>query len=104
MNKVILIGNVGKDPIIKEKFASFTIATTEKYKDKDGKKQEKTEWHSCIVFGNTIELVSKYITKGMKLMVEGQIKYSEKDNRYYTNIYVSNIEFISKSNSESNEK
>ena len=82
VNKVTLIGNVGKDPEIRytqsgEPIANFSLATSESWTDKSGQKQEKTEWHRVEVFGKTAQVVRDYVTKGKPLYVEGSIKYDE---------------------------
>ena len=82
VNKVILIGNVGKDPEIRytqggEPIANFSLATSESWTDKAGQKQEKTEWHRVEVFGKTAQVVRDYVTKGKPLYIEGSIKYDE---------------------------
>ena len=82
VNKVILIGNVGKDPEIRymqsgEPIANFSLATSEQWTDKSGQKQEKTEWHRVEVFGKTAQIVRDYVTKGRPLYIEGQIRYDE---------------------------
>lgn len=88
----MLIGNVGGDPIIKDKFVSFNIATTEKWKDKNGDKQEKTEWHNCIVFHDGLQrVVKEYVKKGGKLFVEGKMHYSEKEGVKYASVLVTEI-------------
>jgi len=81
INKVILVGNVGRDPEIRAaqdgtKIANLSIATSETWKDKlTGERKEKTEWHRVVVFNPTIsEFVEKYVTKGTKLYVEGQLQ------------------------------
>lgn len=107
MNKAILIGNVGKDPEIRSfdnggKVAGFTLATSEKYTNKEGQKVENTEWHNVKVFGKVADVVEKYVTKGTKLMVEGQIKTRSYDKdgvkMYVTEIVVAgfgdNIEML----------
>lgn len=82
VNKVILVGNVGKDPEIRytqsgEPIANFSLATTENWTDKNGQKQEKTEWHRVEVFGKTAQVVRDYVTKGKPLYIEGSISYQE---------------------------
>lgn len=78
LNKAILIGHVGQDPEIRqangEDFAVFSIATTEKWKDKEGNKKEKTEWHrvTCFTKG-LVSVIKNYVKKGSKLYIEGQI-------------------------------
>lgn len=88
VNKVILIGNLGKDPEVRtmqdgKKVANLTLATSEKWKDKaTGERKEKTEWHRVIIFGALAEIVEKYATKGSKLYVCGSLqtrKWTDKD-------------------------
>ena len=78
LNKVILIGNVGKEPEVRAftdtKVANLTLATTEKYKDKQGNLQDATEWHNLQVWGKLAEIVEKYVKKGAQIYVEGKIK------------------------------
>jgi len=81
-NKVILIGNVGRDPEIRymqsgEPIANFTLATNEVWNDKSGQRQERTEWHRVEVFGKTAQVVRDYVTKGKPIYVEGSIRYEE---------------------------
>ncbi len=76
LNKVILIGNVGKPPEIRNfqdgnKVANFSLATTRSWKNKEGEWVNKTEWHNVSVFGNTVNFVEKYVKKGSKLYIEG---------------------------------
>lgn len=108
MNKVILLGRIGKDPELRytqsgQGIASFSLATTKKW-TKDGEKKEKTEWHSLKVWGKPAEIVKQYVRKGDMLLVEGELNYGEyeKDGikRYTTDINVSNFEFMPKSNSD----
>jgi single stranded DNA-binding protein len=82
LNKVTLIGNVGRDPeIIKftngDSCAKFSIATTEKWKSKDGEQKEKTEWHNVEVFDGVVKVVQDYVTKGKQLYIEGQLRTDE---------------------------
>lgn len=85
VNRVFLIGNVGKVDVRsvgESKVASFSLATTERYKDRSGDQVENTTWHSIQVWGKTAEFVEKYITKGSQVYVEGRIqsrKYTDKD-------------------------
>ena len=105
LNKVMLIGNVGKDPEVKtlesqNKVASFSLATTERFKDRQGQSQEKTEWHNIVVWGKQAELIEKYVEKGSKLYVEGKIttrKWQDKDgnDRYSTEIVAAMFKFLS---------
>ena len=78
MNRVTLLGHAGRDPEIRNlqnggKAASFTLATTEKWKGKDGKPAEATEWHRIAVYGPTVEAVEKMLGKGDAVLVEGRI-------------------------------
>lgn len=102
LNKVQLIGRLGNDPEIKtlpngEKLATFSLATSETWKDKNtGEKKENTEWHNISIFGALANVVEQYIRKGKQVYVEGKIKYTkstDKDGieRYYTNIQVNNL-------------
>jgi len=106
MNKVILIGRVGKDaenPTAAQ-LAKFSLATTEKWTGKDGQKQEKTEWHNVVCFGKQAETALKYIKKGIMLSVEGSIEYQkyEKDGKtlYSTSIKCDRFEFLSKAETQ----
>lgn len=105
MNKVILIGRVGKDPEIKvfnsgDKIVNFTIATSERWTTKQGEKKESTEWHNIVASKNIAELCEKHVLKGSKLMVVGKIKQrswdSDNGKKYITEIHISEIEFLSK--------
>lgn len=93
MNRVELIGNVGKDPEIKTlesgmKVANFSIATSETFKDKQGEKQTNTEWHNIVIWGKLADVVEKYVKKGDKLFVAGKIKTRKHEDKYYTDIVV----------------
>ncbi len=104
VNKVILIGNVGKAPEIKEfdwgKVATFSLATTDRgYTTKDGREvPSTTEWHNLVVKGGLVNVVESYVKSGTKLYVDGKIKYRtyEKDGskRTTTEIHVDNIELL----------
>jgi single-strand DNA-binding protein len=79
LNKVQLIGNVGQEPEIRftqdgRPIANLSIATSDSWKDKQGQKQEKTEWHRVVAFGKTAELIQQYVHKGSKLYIEGQLQ------------------------------
>lgn len=95
LNKVTLIGNLGKDPDSKtlpngEMLCSFSIATSEKYTDKQGNKVETTEWHNVVVWRKLAEIAAKYLKKGSKVYIEGKLKTRswEKDGekKYATDI------------------
>lgn len=104
VNEVRLIGRVGKDPEFKvtaggNAMARFTLATTERFKGKDGQKTETTSWHKLIVWGKLAEVARDYIHKGSLLYVDGRINYGnyEKDGVkvYTTDIVVSNFQMLS---------
>jgi single-strand DNA-binding protein len=89
VNKVIILGNLGADPETRflqsgEAVCNLRIATTEKWKDKSGEKQEKTEWHRVSFFGRLAEVAGEYLTKGSPVYVEGSIttrKWTDKDGK-----------------------
>jgi single-strand DNA-binding protein len=105
VNKVILVGNVGKDPEVKllpsgMSVANFTLATNERFKDKSGEFQERTEWHSLVAYQRLSEIVRDYVKKGSKLYAEGRIQtrsWDDKDNQkhYKTEIVVSDLVLLS---------
>jgi single-strand DNA-binding protein len=105
INKVTLLGRVGKDPEVKQfdngSVANFTIATDDSYKDKSGQKVERTDWHNVSVnFPGLVEVVSKYVKKGDLIYVEGKIKTREveKDGvkRYFTEVRVETLKMMPK--------
>ena len=82
VNRVILIGNLGRDPEIRytqggEPIANFSLATSERWTSKAGEKQERTEWHRVEVFGKAAQVVRDYLSKGRQVYVEGSIRYEE---------------------------
>jgi single-strand DNA-binding protein len=110
MNKVILIGNLGKDPEIKyiqdgeTAIAKFSLATSEKWKDKTtGEMQERTEWHRIAAFGRLAEICKDYLFKGKQVFIEGKIQTSsyEKDGitRFNTEIIASTMKMLGSRNS-----
>jgi single-strand DNA-binding protein len=96
VNKVILVGHLGKDPEIRvmesgRNKASFSLATSESYKDKNGQKVDQVEWHNIVFWGPITEVIGKYLKKGSQIYVEGKItnrSYEDKDKvkRYITEI------------------
>ncbi len=104
MNKAILIGRLGKDPEARQttsgkSVTSFPVATSERYTDRDGNKQEKTEWHNVVVWGKSAENCAKYLKKGSMCGVEGKITTSSWDDKdgnkkYKTEITAMNVEFL----------
>jgi single-strand DNA-binding protein len=106
VNKVILLGNVGKDPEIKATpsgtvVATFSIATSERFKDKTGNWQDRTEWHNLVAYQRTAEIIRDYVKKGNKLYVEGRLQTSSWDDkttgqkRYKTEIIVNDLSLLS---------
>ena len=106
INKVTLIGSLGRDVEFKHTpngnaVANFSIATNEKWTDKQGNKQEKTEWHNIVCWGKTAELASKYLSKGSTVYIEGKLetKSWEDQNgggkRYMTEVNANVLKFIS---------
>ena len=86
VNKVILIGNLGKDPEIKytpsgTPVAKFSLATNERYKDKSGEWQDRTEWHNIVAWQRLAEIVGEYVKKGNKLYVEGRLQTSSWEDK-----------------------
>jgi single-strand DNA-binding protein len=107
VNKVTLLGNVGKDPEIKfstggQAIAKFSIATTDRVKDKTSDAwQDKTEWHNLVAFGRTAEIIRDYVKKGRPLYVEGRLSTSSWDDKetnkkvYRTEIIVNELVLLS---------
>ena len=106
VNKVILLGNVGKDPEIRATaggmtVANFSIATTDRIKGQDGQFTDKTEWHNLVAFQRTAEIIRDYVKKGNKLYVEGRLQTSSWDDKatgqkkYKTEIIVSDLSLLS---------
>lgn len=93
MNRVYLIGNVGREPEQKGKVVKTSLGTTE-YQKKDGKNEKYTEWHNLVFFGTQAETALKYIKKGSKIGVEGKIKTDEYQGKKYTQIIVSSLELL----------
>ena len=100
-NKVQLIGNLGNDPEIitlesGKKLAKFSLATNESYKDADGQKQTKTDWHNLVAWGKTCDIIEKYVTKGKEVAIEGKLttrSWEDKDGmkRYITEVIVNEL-------------
>src|ERR1039458_7905549 len=106
VNKVILLGNVGKDPEIRSTgggtmVANFTLATSDRFQDAQGNWQDRTEWHNLVAFKRTAEIVRDYVKKGTKLFVEGKIQtrsWDDKESgakRYRTEIIVNDLSLLS---------
>ncbi|HUN83934.1 MAG TPA: single-stranded DNA-binding protein [Terracidiphilus sp.] len=107
VNKVFLLGNVGKDPEIRSTgggtmVANFGLATTERYKDQQGNFQDRTEWHNIVAYARLAEIIRDYVKKGSKLFVEGRITTRNWDDKehagrkvYRTEIIVTDLSLLS---------
>jgi single-strand DNA-binding protein len=105
LNKVMLIGNVGAEPEIRtvasgKKVAKVSLATSRQFNDRNGQKQEKTEWHRLTAWDRTAEIIEQYVHKGDRLYVEGSIEYSQTEDdqgkpRYWTDIVVREMVMLS---------
>lgn len=110
VNKVILVGNVGKDPEIRHldsgvAVANFPLATSESYIAKNGEKVTTTEWHNIVLWRGLAEVAEKYVTKGRQLYIEGRIRtrnYDDKDGnkRYITEIYGDTMQMLGSKNDD----
>jgi single-strand DNA-binding protein len=105
VNKVILLGNLGKDPEVKYTqsgmaVARFSLATTERAKDKDGNWQDKTEWHNLVAFGRTAEVAGEYLKKGRTVYIEGALRTSSWDDKesgqkkYKTEVIINDLVMV----------
>ncbi|MBJ6119857.1 single-stranded DNA-binding protein [Pontibacter sp. BT310] len=113
VNKVILIGNLGKDPEVRHleggvAVARFPLATSETFKDKSGQKQEKTEWHNIVLWRGLAEVAEKYLRKGQSVFIEGKIRTSqyqdkEGNQRYSTEIVADNMTMLTRGEGGSSE-
>jgi len=120
LNKAMLIGNVGRDPEIRyaggqgnpgetaPKVASFTLATSERYRDRNGNQHENTEWHNIVAWRGLADLVEKYVKKGTQLYVEGSLRTRSwidqtGSKRFTTEIQAENIQLLSRRNDNSSD-
>lgn len=104
VNKVILIGNLGADPEVRytpggQAVANFRIATSESWTDKQGQKQERTEWHKIVAWGKLAELAGQYLSKGRQVYIEGKLQTRQWDDRdgnkrYTTEIQANQVTFL----------
>lgn len=108
LNKVMLIGNVGRDPEVRyleggangnAKVASFSVATTERYRDRNGETRENTDWHNVVAWRGNADVVEKYVKKGTQLYIEGRLKTREwtdqtGNKRYTTEVLVDNLQLL----------
>jgi len=109
VNKVIVIGNLGANPVIRtlpnsgQNVANFSLATTERFTDRNGAKQERTEWHRVVAFGRLADTCQRFLSKGRQVYIEGRLttrQYEAKDGsgkRYRTEIVARQIRFLGKS-------
>jgi len=104
VNIVYLLGNLGAEPELKampsgDKVCDLRVATSKKWTDKQGTKQEDTQWHNVSVFGPQAESCAKYLSKGRQVLIEGSLKYSKKEMpdgtaKFYTSIIAKNVQFL----------
>jgi single-strand DNA-binding protein len=104
VNKVILLGNLGRDPETRyttggDAVTNLRIATSEQWKDKSGEKQERTEWHTVVLFGRQAEIASEYLKKGRSVYIEGRLqtrKYTDKEGveKYSTEIVADRMQLL----------
>lgn|SRR5574344_1466127 len=111
INKVILVGNLGKDPEVRTlenglKRASFSLATTENYKDKNGQRVSQTEWHNIICWRNLADIAEQYLTKGKQIYLEGKIRTRSWDDngikKYTTEIVADTFTMLGSANRDEN--
>lgn len=110
VNKVILVGNLGKDPELRytpagAAVATFSLATTERFKGKDGQMQEKTEWHNIVAWRQLAEICGKFLHKGKQVYIEGRIQtrsYDDRDGnkRYITEIVADQMQMLGRAGDE----
>jgi single-strand DNA-binding protein len=109
LNKVMLIGNVGRDPEVRyldgnsgnAKVATFTLATTERYRDRNGETRENTEWHNIVAWRGNADVAERFVRKGTQLFIEGRIRTRSWDDqtgnkRYTTEIIADNLQLLGK--------
>ncbi len=105
VNKVILVGNLGRDPEMRalpsgQQVANFSLATSRRYKDRDGNRKDETEWHNIVVYGKQAEIAGQYLTKGKMVFVEGRIQTRSWDDKesgkkqYKTEIICDNFQML----------
>lgn len=113
LNKVILIGNLGKDPETRylqngDAVTTITLATTDTWKDKNGEKQEKTEWHRVVFYRKLAEIAGEYLKKGRSVYIEGRLetkKWTDKQGieRYTTQIVAADMKMLGNRSTSTNE-
>lgn len=110
VNKVILVGNLGKDPELRyttsgTAVANFTLATSERFKDRNGEQQKRTEWHNIVAWAGLAEICGKYLKKGKQIYIEGRIQtrsYDDRDGnkRYVTEIVADQMQMLGRAGEE----
>lgn len=102
--RVTILGALGRDPEMNGQATRLSVATSEVWTDKSGKRQERTEWHRVTAFGKTGELAQKYLTKGRSVLIEGKLRTSQYEKngekRYSTDVIADRIVFVGKGNGE----
>jgi single-strand DNA-binding protein len=96
VNKAILVGNLGKDPELRytpsgTAVCTFSLATTDRFKNKQGEQQDRTEWHNIVVWAGLAEICGKYLTKGKQIYIEGRIQNRSYDDRDGNKRYISEV-------------
>ena len=105
VNKVILVGNLGRDPELRstpsgQSLAKFSVATTRRWRDRDGNRQEQTEWHNIVCWGRQAEIAGQYLTKGKQVYIEGRLQTDSWEDRetgkkmYRTEIVCDNFQML----------
>ncbi|MCQ2178058.1 MAG: single-stranded DNA-binding protein [Bacteroidales bacterium] len=118
VNKVILVGNVGRDPEVRyldgnvpggqgTKVATFTLATTERYRDRNGEQRENTEWHNIVAWRQSADVAEKFVKKGTQLYIEGRLRtrsFTDQtgNKRYTTEIVVDTLQLLGRRESSDN--
>jgi single-strand DNA-binding protein len=110
VNKVILVGNLGKDPELRytpsgQAVATFSLATGRKWKDKEGQMQDQTDWHNIVTWGRQAEIAKEYLKKGSPIFIEGRIQYrtyNDRDGnkRYITEIVAQSLQMLGRKGTE----
>ena len=113
VNKVILIGNLGKDPEMRylpsgQAVTKFSLATGSRWKDKDGQWQDRTDWHNIVAFGKTAEICNEYLKKGRQVFIEGRIQtrsYDDRDGnkKWITEIIAQSMQMLGRKGEEEEE-
>ena len=113
INKVILVGNLGKDPEVRstpggQRVANFSLATSRAWTSQDGQKQEKTEWHSIVAWGKLADICERYLTKGKQIYVEGRLEtrsWQDKESgqtKYRTEVICETMQMLGRAGADRN--